>query len=330
MPAPLHALNRRQVLIASCACMLAAPSVQAQLAPLETAKILLGVPPGGLGDRLARGIAERLRGVYAQNVVVDNKPGAGGQLAVVGSRDGAADGSNLLLSISSAFSVYPYTYPKLPYKPDDMAPLTLACYANHGLAVGPLVPESVKNLRDFLAWAKANPDKANYGSPAAGSIAHLVMAHVEHLSKAGLRHVPYRGSGPGVTDLLGGQIAAMSSPAGVFLPHAAAGKCRLLAISGAQRASYFKEVPTYREQGINITAREWYGFFLPGKASPEVIARASQAFQKVLTSPELIASFAQLGLDVAYSTPQELAQILKSDDLEWRDAVRQIGFTADS
>lgn len=323
--------NRRQALIATSTALLATPYAFAQTPPvIDTARIQLGVPPGGLGDRLARSIAERLRGVYANNVVVENKPGAGGQIAVVATRDGAVDGSNLLLSISSAFSVYPYTYPKLPYKPEELAPLTLACYANHGLAVGPLVPDSVKNLRDFLAWAKANPDKATYGSPAAGSIAHLVMAHVEHTSKSGLRHVPYRGSGPGVTDLLGGQIASMSSPAGVFLPHVAGGRCRMLAISGSQRASYFKDVPTYREQGINITAREWYGFFLPGKASPEVITRASQAFQKVLTAPDLITSFAQLGLEVAYSSPQELQQILRSDDLEWRDAVRQIGFTADS
>jgi tripartite-type tricarboxylate transporter receptor subunit TctC len=324
-------INRRQALITAGAGLLPGAMTFAQSSTsIDTAKIQLGVPPGGLGDRLARSIAERLRGVYANNVVVENKPGAGGQIAVVAARDGAVDGSNLLLSISSAFSVYPYTYPKLPYKPEELAPLTLACYANHGLAVGPLVPDSVKNLREFLAWAKANPDKATFGSPAAGSIAHLVMAHVEHTTKSGLRHVPYRGSGPGVTDLLGGQIAAMSSPAGVFLPHAAAGKCRMLAISGAQRSSYFKDVPTYREQGINITAREWYGFFLPGKASAEVIARASQAFQKVLSSPELIVSFSQLGLDVAFSSPQELQQILRSDDLEWRDAVRQIGFTADS
>ena len=322
--------NRRQFIAASASGLLLPALTQAQAPSIETAKILLGVPPGGLGDRLARALADKLRGVYAANVIVENKPGAGGQLAVTAARDSAPDGATLLLTISSALAIYPYTYPKLPYKADDVAPVSLACYANHGLAIGPAVPESVKNLNGFLAWAKANPNLATYGSPAAGSIAHLVVAALAHNTKIELRHVPYRGSGPGVTDMLGGQIAAMSTPAGVFLPHVAAGKCRMIAISGVERASYMKDVPTYREQGQNLTAREWYGFFLPAKARPEVLRHASASFQKVLTQPELVASFAQLGLDIAYSTPLELGNILKSDDLEWRDTIKQIGFTADS
>jgi tripartite-type tricarboxylate transporter receptor subunit TctC len=325
-------LDRRQVLACSAVPVLSPISAFAQASQplLETAKILLGVPPGGLGDKLARALADKLRGVYAHNVIVENKTGAAGQLAAVAARDGAADGSNLLLTISSSMAIYPYTYAKLPYKVQEFAPVSLACYANHGLAIGPSVPEGVKNLNDFLTWAKANPSLANYGSPAAGSIAHLVMASVAHNNKIEMRHIPYRGSGPGVLDMLGGQIAAMSTPAGVFLPHMASGKCRVIAISGAARASYMPSVATYREQGQSITAREWYGFFLPGKAKPETIRTASLAFQKVFSDPVLAASFSQLGLDLAYSSPQELSNILKSDDLEWRDVIRDIGFTADS
>jgi tripartite-type tricarboxylate transporter receptor subunit TctC len=309
-----------------------APRAQAQqLPPLDLAKILLGVPPGGLGDRLARSMADKLRGVYAANVIVENKPGVGGQLAVTAARDSPADGSVLLLTISSALAIYPFTYPKLPYKPsEDVTPVSLTCYANHGLAVGPLVPASVKNIADFLAWCKANPALANYGSPAAGSIAHLVMAAVADITKTDVRHVPYKGSGPGVIDLVGGQIAAMSAPAGVFLPHVQGGRLRLIGITGQTRSVYAPQVATYREQGFPITAREWYGMFLPGKARPDVVQRANAAFKAILSQPDLVDSYAALGLEVAYSTPQQLTDILKSDSDEWRDVIKRIGFTAES
>jgi tripartite-type tricarboxylate transporter receptor subunit TctC len=302
-----------------------------QLPPLDLAKILLGVPPGGLGDRLARSMADKLRGVYAANVIVENKPGVGGQLAVTAARDSAADGSVLLLTISSALAIYPFTYPKLPYKPlEDVIPVSLACYANHGLAVGPLVPASVKNIADFLAWCKANPAQANYGSPAAGSIAHLVMAAVADITKTDVRHVPYKGSGPGVIDLVGGQIAAMSAPAGVFLPHVQGGRLRLIGITGQTRSVYAPQVATYREQGFPITAREWYGLFLPGKARADAVQRANAAVKAILSQPDLVESYAALGLEVAYSTSQQLSDILKTDSDEWRDVIKRIGFTAES
>lgn len=303
----------------------------AQAPSIDTAKILLGVPPGGLGDRLARSLADKLRGSYAANVIVENKPGVGGQLAVTAARDSAADGSVLLLTISSALAIYPFTYSKLPYKPmEDVTPVSLTCYANHGLAIGPQVPASVKNIPDFLAWCKANPTLANYGSPAAGSIAHLVMAAVADITKTDIKHVPYKGSGPGVIDLVGGQIAAMSSPAGVFLPHVASGRVRLIGITGQSRSAYAPQVATYREQGFPITAREWYGMFLPGKAKPEVVQRASATFKSVLSQPDLIDSYSAQGLEVAYSTPQQLTDILKADSEEWRDVIKRIGFTAES
>lgn len=305
--------------------------VPAQAQQPEVAKILLGVPPGGGADRVARAVAEKLSGVYAANVLVENKPGAGGQLAVTAARDGAADGSVLLLTISSALAIFPFTYPKLPYKPlEDVAPVSLVCYANHGLALGPAVPESVRTIKDFLAWCKANPASANYGSPAAGSIAHLVVAAIADSSKTDLKHIPYKGSGPGVTDLLGGQIAAMSAPAGVFLPHLQSGKLRLIGITGHVRSSYAPQVPTYREQGFAISAREWYGMFLPGKAKPETVQKLNAALKTVLAQPELASTLATLGMEIASSTPAQLGEILKSDSDEWRDVIKRLGFTAES
>ena len=297
---------------------------------LDLAKILVGFPPGGTTDTLARRVADKLRGGYAGNVLIDNRAGAGGQIAISALKAAPADGSVLLLTPSSMLSVYPFTYAKLPYTLDDLAPVSVGCFFSHGFGVGPAVPESVKTVKDFLAWAKANPDKANYGSPAAGSIPHLTAALLNKLSQSSLNHVPYRGSAPGIQDLLGGQISAMCSPVGDYLQHVKSGKLRLLATSGPQRSPFTPNVPTFKEQGIDIAVREWYGFFLPAKATPEARRRAAAYLQPALASKDLIDSMAQVGMEVQSSTPDQLAAWMKADAEQWRGFVKEIGFRADS
>lgn len=298
---------------------------------LEIAKILCGFPPGGTSDAMSRRIADKLRGNYAASVVVENKPGAGGQIAVTTLKDSPADGSTLLLTPSSMLSIYPFVYKTLPYKPlEDVQPVSLACYFNHAFGVGPAVPASVKTIKDFLAWARANPDKANYGSPGAGSMPHLIVALLNKQAGADLKHIPYRGSAPGIQDLLGGQISAMSSPVGDYLPYLKSGRLRLLAISGVERSPFVPDVATYRQQGFAITVREWYGVFLPGKARPEVARRAAAYLQPALAQPDLIASMAQVGMEVQSSSSQVLGDLLRADADEWRKLIKQIGFTAES
>ena len=298
---------------------------------LELAKIIVGFPPGGTSDAMTRRLADKLRGAYATSVVVENKPGAGGQIGVTTLRDSAPDGSVMLLTPSSMLSIYPYTYPKLPYKPlEDVQPVSIACYFNHAFGVGPAVPEIVKTFKDFLAWAKANPSKANFGSPGAGSMPHLIVGLLNKLLGTDLKHIPYRGSAPGIADLLGGQISAMSSPVGDYLPYVKSGKLRLLAISGINRSPFVPEVPTYRQLGYPVSMREWYGIFLPGKASPAVVRKAAAYMQTALSSPDVISSMAQVGMEVTSSTPQALADMLKADSEEWRRLIKQIGFTAES
>ncbi|MBC7956406.1 MAG: twin-arginine translocation pathway signal protein [Cytophagales bacterium] len=305
------------------------PAMAAPGIPL--AKILLGAPAGGAGDLMARRLAEQLRGSYAGSVIVENRPGAGGQLAIASFKDSATDGSSLLLTPSSLLSIYPYTYAKLPYKPlEDLLPASLAAYSNHAFGVGPAVPAGVKNMREFLAWAKANPDLATYGSPASGSIPHLIGVVLAKLTGAPLRHIPYRGSTQGLQDLRGGQLAAMSSPVGAFLPHLQSGQVRLLAVSGEQRSLFLREVPTYRQLGYPITAREWYGFFLPGKSPSAVVTRAAAYLRLALSSPDVVQGLSQFGLEAAHSTPQALADMLKADSNEWRLLIKAVGFTAES
>lgn len=298
---------------------------------LDLAKLYCGFPPGGTSDAISRRIAEKLTGGYARSVIVENKPGAGGQIAITMMKEAPADGSAMLLTPASMLTLYPYVYKSLPYKPlEDVQPVSTASYFNHAFGVGPAVPASVKTIRDFLAWAKANPDRANYGSPGAGSMPHLIVALLGKISGQELRHVPYRGSAPGIQDLLGGQISAMSSPVGDYLPYIKAGRLRLLAISGINRSPFVPDVPTYRQQGYPISVREWYGVFLPGKAKPDVARRAAAYLQAALTQPDLVSTMAQLGLEVQPSTSAALAEQMRADTEEWRRLIKTIGFTPES
>jgi len=297
---------------------------------IDTAKIIVGFPPGGTTDVMARKVAEKLRGPYARSVIVDNRPGAGGQVGVIALKDAPADGSVMLLTPSSMLTIYPFTYPKLQYRIDEVQPVSLAMYTQHVFSVGPAVPESVKNLKDFFAWAKANPDKAAYGSPGAGSMPHLIGVLVAKVSGAELRHVPYRGSAPGIQELLGGQIAAFFGPTGDVLTHSKAGKVRVLGTSGAERSAFLPNVPTLREQGVSVGLREWYAFFMPAKASAQVVQRASEALRPVLAEREVTEFARQFGLEAQASGPRDLGELLKKDSAEWGGLVKQTGFTAES
>ena len=297
---------------------------------LETCRIVSGFPPGGTVDVLARRVADKLRGNYANAVVVENKPGAAGQIGVLTLKDAAADGSVLLLTPSSMLSIYPYTYPRLQYRLDDVAPVSLGAYIHHGLAVGPAVPASVRTLKDFLSWARANVDKANFGSPGAGSMPHMIGVLLGKFSGTELRHIPYRGTVPGVQDLVGGQISSFCGPIGDYLPHVKTGKLRVLAVSGTGRSPFLSATPSLREQGYPLTVREWYGFFLPGRAAPDTVRRASAYLQPALAQPDLVEFGKQFGLEIQSSAAPALADLLKADAEEWRRLIKQVGFTAES
>ncbi|MEO8024358.1 tripartite tricarboxylate transporter substrate-binding protein [Polaromonas sp.] len=297
---------------------------------LELARIISGFPPGGTVDVLARRVADKLRGNYATNMVVENKPGAAGQIGVITVKDGNPDGSAMLLTPSSMLSIYPYTYPKLQYRLEDLAPVSVGAYIHHGLAIGPGVPPSVKTLKDFLAWAKTNDASANFGSPGAGSMPHMIGILLGRFTGVHLRHIPYRGTVPGVQDLLGGQISSFCGPIGDYIPHVKTGKLRVLTIAGTVRSPFLPEVPSLRELGYPLTVREWYGFFLPGKAKPEVVRRASAYLQAALGQADLIEYGKQFGLEIQSSSAPALAELLQADASEWRRLIKQVGFTAES
>src|SRR5882672_1236106 len=323
-------MQTRRRFLGTAAVGLFALPFAARAQGFETAKIIVGFPPGGTTDVMARKLADKLRGPYARSVIVENRPGAGGQLGVTALRDSPADGSTLLLTPSSMLTIYPHTFKTLQYKLEDVAPVSLAMYTPHVLSVGPAVPDSVKTLKEFFAWAKANPDKAAYGSPGAGSMPHLIGVLLTKAGGADLRHAAYRGSAPGIQDLLGGQIASFLGPAGDVIAHSRAGKVRVLGVSGKERDAFLPAVPTMREQGFAIALREWYAFFMPAKASADAVQRASVALQQAIAQADVVEFGKQFGMEMQSSSPRLLADVLKADAAEWSGLAKETGFTADS
>lgn len=301
--------------------------------PLENVRIVTGFPPGGTSDTLCRRVAEGIKGTsYTKAAIVENKPGAGGQIAVQSMKGAATDGSVILQTPASMLMIYPHIYKKLNYDAfTDVTPVTLACTFDFGFCVGPAVPESVKNIPEFLAWCKANPDKANYGSPASGSVPHFIGVLLGQAAGIELKHVAYRGTQPAVQDMVGGQIQAVSGPVGEFTQQVAAGKARLLGVSGATRSRFAPNVPTFAEQGYkDLVFSEWFGFFAPGGTPAPVVMRANEALRTALAKKDVIDGLAVMGLEMKSSTPQELATLLKESYDRWGPIVKKIGFTADS
>lgn len=320
-------IDRRQFIAASTTALALTPFA-AQAQAIEATRLLVGFPPGGTVDALARRLAEKLRGSYAKTALVENKPGAGGRLAAEELKRSAADGSTLLVTPAAMITLYPHLYAKLPYTPDDVAPVAGAASVAFALGVGPAVPDSVKTVKDFLAWCKANPGKANYGSPGAGSPPHMLAALLGKESGVELNHVPYRGSAPGIQDLLGGQVTAFSSPVGDYLPHVKAGKLRVLATSAPKRSRFLPDVATYTEQGFPMLEQvEWYGVFMPARSPAALIDRASAAIREMMAAPDVAEALAPFGLEAAYQSPSDLGRAVKTENAAWSPIVKRVGFT---
>ena len=329
-----RAFVRRSAALATLAAMGGAGRAGAQgLQPLDVVKIITGFPPGGTSDTLCRRVAEGLKGTsYTKIALVENKAGAGGQIAVQAMKGAPTDGSVILQTPASMLMIYPHIYKSLAYDPfTDIAPVTLACTFEFALCVGPAVPAEIKGVPAFLAWAKANPDKANYGSPAAGSVPHFIGVLLGQAGGVDLKHVAYRGTQPAVQDMIAGQIQAVSGPIGEFTQQVNAGKARFLGTSGEKRSRFAPNVPTFAEQGYkDLVFSEWFGFFAPGGTGAPAVQRANMALRTALEQKDVIDGLAAMGLEAASSTPDQLAALLRASYDRWGPIVRKIGFTADS
>lgn len=297
---------------------------------LENAKVVIGFAPGGTIDLTGRRIADKLAPGYARIAIAENKTGAGGQIAVSTVKAAPADGSTILLTPASPLGLHPYTYRKLPYDPKaDVIPVSGAAMFDYALAVGPMVPASVKTVPEFLAWCKANPAQSTFGSAGKGSAANFIGAALGKAGNADLRHVAYRGTPPAILDMIGGQLAAVVGPTGEFMGNVKAGKCRLLATSGPKRGRFTPDTPSYAEQGFKDLAYiGWYGFYLPAKTPAAVVQNLNAGIRGALGSQDVVDSLAAAYLEPMPTTPAQLAALLETETAFWGGLVKAIGYTA--
>ena len=329
-------ITRREALqlgvAASSVCLLGHTQAQAQAQRLpESARILVGFPPGGGIDLIARRLAEQLTGKLAKAVIVDNRPGAAGRIAVDVARQSPSDGLTLLMNPAGVLTINPHTFKKSNYDPfKDFTALSLAALIDFGFAVGAGVPAEVKTLADFAMWAKANEGRVTYGSPAAGAPPHFVGDFLSRKLGLNMTHVPYRGGAPALNDLMGGQISALILTLGDLVQPAKAGKLRLLASTGPARSRFAPDTPTFAEQNVSgLDLRDWFGIYIAGNASAEVTATVLPLIRTALSSTAYVQGVATLGIEAASSTPQEMDQLARSDYERWGAIVKASGFSAD-
>jgi len=276
---------RTQALLGLVLALAAAVPVATAAYPEAAIKLVVGFPPGGGGDTYARLVAEHMGRSMGKAIVVDNKPGAGGNLAADNVAKAKPDGYTLLFAMSGNVALAPVMRgDKLPYKtPDDFVLVGSAVEAPHGLFVA--AGSKYRSAKDFFAAAKAG--KLSFASTGAGGAAHIGMEMVLQAAKVDMLHVPYRGSGPAITDLIGGQVDSFFATAPPVMGQVKGGKLRLLAITGEQRNPSMAEVPTFKELGIPVVVTQWYGVAAPAGTPAEVVDYLSQHLSKALATPEL-------------------------------------------
>jgi len=320
-----------QLLQAGTALAALSPMARALAQLNGNASIVSGFPAGGMGDHVARPLAEKLRGMYATNMVVEAKTGAGGRIAVDYVKRAAPDGLTILQIPSSPMTLYPNTYRKLSYDPvADFVPVTSTVNYAFVLTAGPALPADLKTVADYLKWAKANPGQANYGVPAAGSALHFVGMMLQKASGVDLTAVAYRGGAPLLNDVLGGQVPVSVSVLGEVMPHIRAGKLRGLAVSSAQRSPFLPDIPTFNEQGLSdIVVQEWLGWFLPARTPADTVQRLNTLVREGLQAPEFIDALAKSGLQPMHQSPDEFARMVRADQQRWAPIVKAANFTAE-
>ncbi len=291
--------------------------------------LVVGFPPGGSPDFVARTLADKLAAKLKRPVVVDNKVGAGGQVALGTLMNANADGSIYVLTPAAMMTTGPLLYPKLPYEVARIEPVLTVCKIEHGVVVGSAVP--AKTLAEFVAWMKASPAKAFYGIPAAGSSPHFVGMLLARAAGVEAQAVLYRGGPPMVADLLGGQVPAAVNVLSNFIEQHRAGKLRVLATSGAARSPLLQDVPTLAESGYpQAQVEDWYGFMAKvGTPKSESTAFAT-AVREVMEMRDVRAALQTSGHNPYVIGADELAKDIVNSQKQWAEVIKQTGFKLES
>lgn len=297
--------------------------------PVKTVTLVIPFTAGSGSDLIARVIGPRLSARWGQSVIVDNKPGASGNLGHNAVAKAAPDGHTLMLTADS-FAMAPAIYKTMPYDPaNDFAPIVSLADASYSLAVNTAVP--AKDLKSLIAYLKANPGKVNYGTPGNGTPHHLSMELFKARAGVDVLHVPYKGIAGALTDLMGGQVQMLYGTTNSLVSPVNSGRVRLLAITGATRSPLVPDVATFSEQGLEGLdgGNAYYFVAAPARTAPELLSRLNADFTAVMNSADVKAELLKQGLSVRTGTPAQLGAAVKADLVRWRKVVTDAGITAD-
>jgi tripartite-type tricarboxylate transporter receptor subunit TctC len=316
------------VICASIACTVASSGADAQSTPSRAVRLIVPTSPGGGTDFSARVIAPRLSEFLGQPVVVENRAGGG---TIIGNElvaRAAPNGSTLLMGISSLTSI-PYLYAKVPYDVErDLAPVSQVVTVPHLLVAHPSLP--VRSVKELIAFAKARPGQINYAAGSAGSNPHLAMELLCHTTGIRMVHVPFKGQGPALTDVLGGHTSVMMANLLSALPQAKAGRLRAFGVSSAKRTTVAPDIPTISEAGVpGYEVVQWFGVFAPGGTPGEIIAKVHTAVVRALQDASVRERFVSDGAEPIGSTPEQFAAVIRADLNKWGKVIRAAGIKVD-
>jgi tripartite-type tricarboxylate transporter receptor subunit TctC len=303
-------------------------SVSAQTWPTKPLRLVVPFPAGGATDILSRALSQELAKKLGQSIVVDNKPGAGGTIGALAGAQATPDGYTLLLTTSSTHSIGPAINPRIPYNAEtDFTPIVYVASSPQVI----LVPLSspAKNLREFIEHARKNPGRLNYASSGNGTISNLSTENFKAQSGTFLVHIPYRGTGLSIADLISGKVDVLFDSIVSGMPHVRDGKLRALAVTSPKRSALAPELPAVSEVLPGFESVTWFGVFGPRGLPPEIVARVNQAVNAALAEPELKERFARLGAETTGGTPQAFAAVVRSESAKWKKVITERKITAD-
>jgi tripartite-type tricarboxylate transporter receptor subunit TctC len=312
-----------------CVAVAAATAAHAQNYPNRPIRIIAQFTPGTSTDILARVIAQKLTESWGQQVVVDNRPGAGGVVGTELGAKAAPDGYTLTIAVSSGFGINPSLYAKLPYDAiRDFAPITNIALTPQTLVANPSF--AAKSVKEFVAVAKAKPGQINFASLGSGSTSHLTMEMFRSAAGLRLSHIPYKGSPAAHAELFSGQIPVMFDAIPAVLPHVKSGRLRGLGIGSAQRSPFLPEVPTIAESGFpGFEAVGWIGIAAPAKTPPAILDKLQAEIVRIINTPEMKERLATLAFTPVGDTRQQFSAFIKSEIAKWGKAVKESGAKAD-
>jgi tripartite-type tricarboxylate transporter receptor subunit TctC len=296
--------------------------------PEKPVKIIVPWAPGGSTDILARTVATKLSQVLGQPVVVENKPGASGNIGSDFVAKAPPDGYTLLFGTMSTHAINPSIMTSMPFKGvDDFTPIAMLAFVTNTMVVHPSLP--VSNVKEFIAYAKANPGKVAYASAGPGSTNHLSAALLEKMAGIQMLHVPYKGGAPAVTDTVGGQVQMFVTAGTQSLPHVKAGRLKLLAVTESRRSSLLKDVPTVAETVPGYEMAVWYGCFGPKGMPADLVKRLNAEINAIMMSPEVKAKMEAMAVEPVNETPERFATIMRAEAEKWDKLVKELGIKSE-